>query len=249
MTSILSYWNSTATDCLITSVNGSLREPMFVLNSFLCLCFSSCACRSFVAFQALCIAKNIKLGTVLHVGPTRFTPEQLNEELVGNNINVKFVCAYLVVDAVASKIGPFKNSVTTKDCISSKDPTQGYFYWWLMLHFFIQGVCKKKMTVPGLSLSRPGGEASECDKMRMDANRMLATFALRLGNHTPDLAQLYFQPCSKPLPESQEEEQDEGDDDGKSSSDSDGEERGGSGDEAPTQRGQENNDDANEEDE
>ena len=137
---------------------------MFVLNSFLCLCFSSCACRSFVAFQALCIAKNFKLGTVLHVGPTRFTPEQLNEELVGNNINVKFVCAYLVVNAVASKFGPFKNTVTKKDCISSKDPTQGYFYWWLMLHFFIQGVCKKKMTVPGLSLSRPGGEASECEK-------------------------------------------------------------------------------------
>ena len=118
-----------------------------------------------------------------------------------------------------------------------------------MLHFFIQGVTKKKMTVPGLSLSRPGGEPSECDKMRIEATRMLATFALKLGPNTPDLAQLYFQPCSKPLPDSQEEQPLEGDDDVPSSSDSDGEEPGGSGDEAPTQRGQENNDDADEEDE
>ena len=140
------------------------------------------------------VSANYRYGTDLQLKVTYGDEAELQAALKADNICVRFLCSYVVVSVVTSRIG--KSFVTKGENypISTQDPLQAYHFWWFMLNFFIAGVTKGELIdVPGLSLlttaQRP---VSECETMRLSARSQLAKLTLILKETTPDLFNVFF---------------------------------------------------------
>ena len=147
------------------------------------------------------MAANFKYGRDLSLGFTYETEAMLNEGLIAENIDVRYLCYQVVASCIVSRLGSFVN---TGDgyAISTQDPLQSYYFWWFMLNFFIAGVNKGQLIdVPGLSLLTSAlHPVSECEIMRLSAVGQIAKLTVILKDTTPDLFLCFFE-----MPESVED--------------------------------------------
>ena len=147
------------------------------------------------------MAANYKSGRDLSLNYTYETEAMLNQGLIADNIDVRYLCYHVVASCIVSRLGSF---VSTGDgySISTQDPLQAFYFWWFMLIFFIAGVNKGQLIdVPGLSLLTSAlHPVSECEIMRLSAVGQIAKLTVILKDTTPDLFLFFFE-----MPESEEE--------------------------------------------
>ena len=140
------------------------------------------------------MAANYKSGRDLSLVFTYETDAMLNQGLIADNIDVRYLCYHVVASCIVSRKGSF---VSTGDgySISTQDPLQAFYFWWFMLNFFIAGVNKGQLIdVPGLSLLTSAlHPVSECEMMRLSAVGQIAKLTVILKDKTPDLFLLFFE--------------------------------------------------------
>ena len=147
------------------------------------------------------MAANYKSGRDLSLVITYETEAMLNQGLIADNIDVRYLCYHVVASCIVSKLGSFV-SMGDGYSISTQDPLQAFYFWWFMLNFFIAGVNKGQLIdVPGLSLLTSAlHPVSECEIMRLSAVGQIAKLTVILKDTTPDLFLFFFE-----MPEAEEE--------------------------------------------
>ena len=144
--------------------------------------------------QAIRVGRNLRFGSDPNSRTVYANQAELTDAMKVVGIDASFIVVYMVGDLLANKPGPF--SLVADDYkFSTKDPLSGYVYWYIMKHFSLAGITQGDLVdVPGLSVTvKVAGQKSEWETMRAASTVMLAKFAAKLKDDTPDLFHVFFQ--------------------------------------------------------
>ena len=140
------------------------------------------------------VGRNLRFGTDPNSQTVFANQPELLQAMKVVGIDSRFVAAYMVGDLLANKLGPFQ-LVADDYKFSTKDPLSGYVFWYIMKHFILAGITQGDLVdVPGLSVTvTVAGRKSQWETMRAASTVMLAKFAAKLKEDTPDLFHVFFQ--------------------------------------------------------